>query len=80
MQERTLAALTPMLRYGLEGMKYVLIQRGVFKTYRARPRVTTNFAAVGAIATGGSNARPLDDAGKAELNQMLTSLKPYLRA
>lgn len=79
MQDRTLAALGPMLEYGLEGMKYVLVQRGVFRTYRARPRVPTAFAGAAATATG-SNTKPLDDEGKKRLDEVLASLKPYLRA
>jgi 4-hydroxy-tetrahydrodipicolinate synthase len=79
MHDRTLAALTPMLKYGLEGMKYVLIQRGVFKTYRARPRVPSGFGGAAAVATGGSNNPPLDEEGKKAIDQMLESVKPYLR-
>lgn len=53
--------------YGTESMKYLLCQRGVFKTYRTREK------------SSGARAR-LDDTSKQVLRDMLDLLKPYLRA
>ena len=80
MQARTMKALDQMLAYGMEGMKYVLYERGVFKTYAARKAKDLGFTATAAIVAGGVSARPLDDAGKKALGDMLVSLKPYLTA
>jgi dihydrodipicolinate synthase/N-acetylneuraminate lyase len=80
MQARTMKALDQMLAYGMEGMKYVLYERGVFKTYSARKAKDLGFTATAAIVAGGVSARPLDDTGKKALGDMLVSLKPYLTA
>jgi len=80
MQARTMKALDQMLAYGMEGMKYVLYTRGVFKTYAARKPKDLGFTATAAIVAGGVSAQPLDDAGKKALGNMVGSLKPYLRA
>jgi len=79
---RTLEALAVMLRYGMEGMKYVLVSRGVFTTYGSRrPANQGPFAAANKIATGGGKgSRSLDDEGRKALDAMIASLKPHLKA
>lgn len=77
---RTLDALNTMLRYGTEGMKYVLVARGVFTTSSARKPAPRGFANSQKLATGGSKSQPLDDAGKKTLQTLVESLKPYLKA
>lgn len=77
---RTLAALDPMLRYGMEGMKYVLEARGVFTTHAARTPPASSFKAATKMATGGSKTRPLDDDGCKELRTLIESLRPHLKA
>ncbi|HVS52873.1 MAG TPA: dihydrodipicolinate synthase family protein [Opitutaceae bacterium] len=77
---RTLEALTAMLRYGIEGLKYVLVARGVFTTYGTRKVTAPNFVAAQKLATGGAQIKPLDDAGKKELDALVASLKPYYKA
>jgi 4-hydroxy-tetrahydrodipicolinate synthase len=79
MQERTLKALAEMLRYGQEGMKFVLCERGVFKTYSARAQQPKAFASAAAVASG-SNTRPLDEDGRKLLHEMVQSLRPYFKA
>ncbi len=79
MQKRTLDGLNVMLKFGQEGMKFVLCERGVFKTYSARP-TPRDLSASAAVARGGSNTAKLDDAGKRAIRDMLQSLKPYLKA
>ena len=77
---RTLDALATMLRYGTEGMKYVLQLRGVFKTYAARKPVARGLTDAAKIATGGAKTQPLDEEGKKTLQALVTSLKPYFKA
>jgi 2-keto-3-deoxy-L-arabinonate dehydratase len=79
MQARTMKALDQMLMYGMEGMKYVLYARGVFKTYSARKAKDLGFTATAAIVSGGVSAQPLDDVGKNVLGNMVDSLKPFFR-
>jgi 4-hydroxy-tetrahydrodipicolinate synthase len=83
-QARTLAALDPMLRYGQEGMKYVLEVRGVFTTHGARtPPPVANAAmkdAAKMATSGGAKTKPLDAEGRAELQKLVASLKPHLKA
>ena len=79
-QARTLEALGVMLRYGTEGMKYVLCARGVFNTFRIRTPVKQSFSAAAKVATGGANVQPLDNDGKKTLDALVASLRPYYRA
>lgn len=76
---RTLAALNTMLRYGTEGMKYVLMARGVFSTYSARTPTARGSTEAAKAATGGSKTQPLDEAGKKTLQALVDSLKPYFK-
>ena len=81
MHTRTIAALDQMLDYGMEGMKYILCARGVFKTYAARKPKGQGFASAAAIVSGGrTSVLPVDDKGKKALDEMVQSLKPYFRA
>ncbi|MEK7409488.1 MAG: dihydrodipicolinate synthase family protein [Acidobacteriota bacterium] len=67
MHARTLLILTDMGNYGFEGMKYILVLRGVFKTYHSR--------------SGQPQRGPrLDEAGKQALREALEFVKPHLRA
>jgi 4-hydroxy-tetrahydrodipicolinate synthase len=77
---RTLQALEVMLRYGTEGMKYVLLARGVFNTYAARPPVAGSFSKSAKLAVGTKPIQPLDEEGKKTLQALVASLKPYLKA
>ncbi len=77
---RTIEALDTMLRYGMEGMKYVLVARGVFNTYGVRTPASRGFSEATKVATGGSQTPALDDAGKQTLQVLVTSLKPHLKA
>jgi dihydrodipicolinate synthase/N-acetylneuraminate lyase len=81
MHQRTLTALNQMLDYGMEGMKYVLHVRGVFKSYAARKPKTQSFTSAASIVAGGKPAAlPVDDKGRKALDEMVQSLKPYLLA
>jgi 2-keto-3-deoxy-L-arabinonate dehydratase len=82
MHERTLKALDEMLLYGTEGLKYVLCIRGVFKTYTARGDATkgTLAAAATSMLSALTGRPPFDDKAKQSLNEMVKSLRPYLRA
>jgi 4-hydroxy-tetrahydrodipicolinate synthase len=81
MHQRTLTALNQMLDYGMEGMKYVLYVRGVFKTYSARKPKNQSFTSAASIVAGGKpSVLPLDEKGRKALDAMVDSLKPYLRA
>ena len=64
-----------MTRYGTEGMKYVLVARGIFSTYSARRTATQSFASAAKMATGGKATRALDSAGKSALDEVVASLK-----
>ncbi|MSU65928.1 MAG: dihydrodipicolinate synthase family protein [Opitutus sp.] len=77
---RTLEALDVMLRYGMEGMKYVLTARGVFTTHSARTVTARGFSEATKVATGGARNKPLDDEGKKTLQALVASLKPHLKA
>ncbi|HWA09025.1 MAG TPA: dihydrodipicolinate synthase family protein [Opitutaceae bacterium] len=77
--QRTLDALNTMLRYGTEGMKYVLVARGVFSTYSARKPPPGAFTTSAKAATG-AKAQPLDEEGRKTLQALVQSLKPSLRA
>jgi 4-hydroxy-tetrahydrodipicolinate synthase len=77
---RTLDALTVMLRYGIEGLKYVLCARGVFTTWRIRPVKAPSFVAAQKLATGGAVTQPLDAEGRKALDALVASLKPYYKA
>ncbi len=56
-----------------EGMKYILCERGIFKTWRMR----RSGAGTG---TGGTDGPRLDEEGKRVLHRMLGVMKPYLTA
>jgi dihydrodipicolinate synthase/N-acetylneuraminate lyase len=77
---RTLTALDTMLRYGTEGLKYVLVARGVFQTSSVRRPASRGFAESTKIAAGGSRNRALDDEGRKILDEMVAGLKPHLKA
>ena len=81
MHARTIPALDILLDHGMEGMKYVLFARGVFKTYGARKPKSTGFASAAAIVSGGrATTKPVDATGRKTLDDMILSLKPYFRA
>jgi len=81
MHARTIPALDMMLDYGMEGMKYILCARGVFKTYGARKPKDQGFASAAAIVSGGrTTTLPMDDKGRKALDDLVQSLKPYFRA
>ena len=81
MHARTLPALDKMLDYGMEGMKYILCARGVFKTYGVRKPRDQGFASAATIVSGGrTTVLPVDDKGRRDIDSMLQSLKPYFRA
>jgi 4-hydroxy-tetrahydrodipicolinate synthase len=81
MHARTLPALDLMLDYGMEGMKYILVARGVFKTFAARKPRDQGFASAATIVSGGrTTVLPVDDKGRKTIDAMLQSLKPYFRA
>jgi len=82
MHGRTLLLLTQAGIYsGIEPFKYILYLRGVFKDYAARKVSTTGFAAATKAAAAGSGpGRPLDEAGKQALKEVVDYLKPYFRA
>jgi dihydrodipicolinate synthase/N-acetylneuraminate lyase len=61
--------------YGIESLKYILELRGVFKTHHTR-EATNNSQSAPSIRLGGR----LDKGGKEVLRQMLTYVKPWLRA
>jgi dihydrodipicolinate synthase/N-acetylneuraminate lyase len=81
MHAKTLLLLTEMEAHGvMESMKYILCERGVFKTHVVRRRPRQAFDAAAKIAAGGNLApAQLDDAGKQSLREALEFLKPYLR-
>jgi 4-hydroxy-tetrahydrodipicolinate synthase len=77
---RALAMLADMFLYGIEGMKYILCLRGVFKNYTVRNiPVAKGFEGAAKIVSG-DNTAPLDDAAKKALAETLHAMKPYLRA
>jgi 4-hydroxy-tetrahydrodipicolinate synthase len=82
MHGRTLLLLTEAGIYsGYEPFKYILYLRGVFKTYAVRQVSTPGFAAATKAAAAGSGpGRPLDEAGKQSLKEVVDYLKPYFRA
>lgn len=65
MHARTLLVLTDMGLYGLEGLKYPLVLRGVFQTWRARKQ---------------ESLRRLDDRAMRSLREDLEFARPWLRA
>jgi 4-hydroxy-tetrahydrodipicolinate synthase len=78
MHARTLLLLTEMNNYGsMEPMKYILCERGVFKTYAARERPRAG--AEGTLPTALAPLR-LDEAARQSLRETLEYVKPYLRA
>ena len=81
MHARTLLLLTEMGIYsGMEPMKYILCLRGVFKNYAVRKAPAQGFAAAAKAAAAGSGpGRPLDEAGKQALKEVVDYLKPYFR-
>ena len=81
MHARTLLLLPEAGVYsGTEPFKYILYLRGVFKTYGVRKVSTTGFAAATKAAAAGSGPdRPLDDAGKQSIKEVVDYLKPYFR-
>jgi 4-hydroxy-tetrahydrodipicolinate synthase len=56
--------------YGMAGMKYIMVLRGVFKTYLSR----------GGKPSQPANGTPLDDEAKRNVNAMVEQLKPWLKA
>ena len=77
---RTLAMLADMFLYGIEGMKYILCLRGVFKNYTVRDvPVAKGFEGAAKIVSG-DNTAPLDEAARKALAETLHAMKPYLRA
>jgi 4-hydroxy-tetrahydrodipicolinate synthase len=64
MHARTLLVLTDMGLYGFEGLKYPLVLRGVFRTWKIRKKEETK----------------LTEAGMRALREALDFAKPYLRA
>jgi dihydrodipicolinate synthase/N-acetylneuraminate lyase len=81
MHARTLLLLTEAGVYSVtEPFKYILFLRGVFKTYGVRKVSTQGFAAATKAAAAGSGPdRPLDEAGKQSLKEVVDYLKPYFR-
>lgn len=77
---RTMAALDVMLKPGTEGMKYMLVARGVFTTWAARRQTNNAFAKANKMATGGKGSRGIDADGKKAIEDLVVSLKPHLRA
>ena len=75
---RTLALLADMFLYGIAGMKYVLVLRGVFRNAAVRRLPEGKFAGAARIVSGDSIA--LDDAAKKALAETVAALKPYFRA
>ncbi|MBI4893707.1 MAG: dihydrodipicolinate synthase family protein [Acidobacteria bacterium] len=65
MHGRTLVVLTDMGLYGMEGLKYPLVLRGVFPTWKARKKET---------------AAALNERGRRAIQEALEFAKPYLRA
>jgi hypothetical protein len=66
--------------YGIESLKYILVLRGVFKTYGTRAAQVRAKTAPGVLAAGGlSTTAPLDETGKQVIREMLDAVKPYLR-
>lgn len=65
MHARTLLVLTDMGLYGIEGLKYPLVLRGVFSTWKARKR---------------ESSRPLDESARQALKEALDFARPYLKA
>ncbi len=64
MHGRTLLVLADMGLYGMEGLKYPLVLRGVFPTFRARKR---------------EPAGALSERGRRAMKEALEFAKPYLR-
>lgn len=64
MHGRTLLVLTEMGLYGMEGLKYPLVLRGVFSTWKARKQ---------------ERSRALDEQAQRSLREALEFAKPYLR-
>ena len=80
MHGRTLAVLADMFLYGIEGMKYILCLRGVFKNYTVRDApVAKGFEGAAKIVSG-DKASHLDDAARKALAETLNAMKPWLRA
>lgn len=65
MHGRTLLVLTDMGLYGMEGLKYPLVLRGVFSTWKARKQ---------------ERSRALDEKAQQSLREAVEFAKPYLRA
>jgi 4-hydroxy-tetrahydrodipicolinate synthase len=61
--------------YGIESLKYILQLRGVFKTFYTREK-HNNVQSASSVGLGGH----LDEGGKDILRQMLTDVKPWLKA
>jgi 4-hydroxy-tetrahydrodipicolinate synthase len=81
MHARTLLLLTEAGVYsGTEPFKYILYLRGVFKTYGVRKASASGFAAAAKAAAAGTGPdRPLDEAGKQSIKEVVDYLKPYFR-
>ena len=73
---RTIEALNTMLRYGMEGMKYVLVARGVFNTYSVPTAASRGLSE----AKSGSRNSALDDEGKQTLEALVAALKTHFKA
>jgi len=61
--------------YGIESLKYILQVRGVFKTYRTREK-KDNAQSAAAVGLGGR----MDESAKELIRQMLSQVKPWLKA
>lgn len=73
--------ITEIGAYGIESLKYILVLRGVFKTYGTREAQLRARTAAGVLSAGGLSASArLDETGKQVIREMLDSVKPYLRA
>ena len=76
---RALALLADMFLYGIEGMKYVLCLRGVFRNTTVR-RAPAGKGFEGAARIVSGDSAPLDDAAKKALAETVNALKPWFRA
>ena len=70
--------------YGLESMKYILCERGVFKTYATREQPAQDHKsgpAASALATGaGASSAALDETSRKVFRDLLAAVKPRLKA
>jgi 4-hydroxy-tetrahydrodipicolinate synthase len=76
---RELALLADMFLYGIEGMKYVLCLRGVFRNTTVR-RAPAGKGFEGAARIVSGDSAPLDEAARKALAETVNALKPWFRA